>query len=150
MLDGLAGDKRLSNQVMRGILNKAAKPIVQDAKQRVAKRNGDVEKSIGVIPGRGQGRGQQVYIGPRRGGRYKGYVGHLLEYGTTPHIIKAKAAGGVLHLYGGQFAEQVEHPGMAAQPFMRPAYDAKKDEAIGIVKDECKAIILDEFKSVFK
>lgn len=150
VLAGLSGDKRLSGKVVRGILGKAAKPIVAEAKARVSKENGDLQKAIGTIPGRGAGKGEQIYIGPRRGGRFKGYAGHLVEYGTAPHIIKAKAAGGHLHLRGNVFAEQVQHPGAAAKPFMRPAYDAKKDEAVGIIKDECKAIILDEFKSVFK
>jgi hypothetical protein len=86
----------------------------------------------------------------RRGGRFKGYAGHLVEYGTAPHIIRAKASGGQLHLRGNVFATEVQHPGAAAKPFMRPAFDSKKDEAIGIIKDECKKIILDEFKSVFK
>lgn len=149
MLDGLAGDKKLSNKVVRGILNKAAKPIIAEAKSRVSKNNGDLEKSIGSIPGRGLGKGEQVYVGPRRGGRFKGYAGHLVEYGTAPHIIKAKAAGGLLHLRGNVFVNEVQHPGAAARPFMRPAFDTKKDEAIGIIKDECKAIILDGFKSVF-
>lgn len=149
MLDGLAGDKKLSNKVVRGILNKAAKPIIAEAKSRVSKDDGDLEKSIGSIPGRGRGKGEQVYVGPRRGGRFKGYAGHLVEYGTAPHIIKAKAASGLLHLRGNVFVEHVNHPGAAARPFMRPAFDAKKDEAIAIIKDECKAIILDGFKSVF-
>lgn len=150
VLDGLAGDKKLSNKVVRGILNKAAKPIIVDAQARVSKKDGDLQKSIGSIPGRGRGKGEQVYVGPRRGGRFKGYAGHLVEYGTAPHLIKAKAAGGLLRLHGGVFAEEVQHPGAVAKPFMRPAFDSKKDEAIDIIKGECKAIILDAFKSVFK
>jgi HK97 gp10 family phage protein len=150
VLDALAGDKKLSNKVVRGILNKAAKPIIQKAQELAPKEDGDLRKSIGSIPGRGQGKGEQVYVGPRRGARFKGYAGHLVEYGTAPHIIKAKAASGQLHLRGNVFAEEVNHPGAAPRPFMRPAYDAKKDEAVGIIKDECRTIILDEFKAVFK
>lgn len=150
VLDGLSNDKKLSNKVVRGILNKAAKPIITEAQSRVSKDNGDLQKSIGSIPGRGRGKGEQVYVGPRRGGRFKGYAGHLVEYGTAPHIIKAKAAEGKLHLRGNVFVEEVQHPGAAAKPFMRPAFDSKKDEAIGIIKAECKSIIEDAFKSVFK
>ncbi|MDO7888285.1 HK97-gp10 family putative phage morphogenesis protein [Hymenobacter cheonanensis] len=148
VLDGLAGDKKLSGKVVRGILGKAAKPIIQKAQELAPKEDGDLQKSIGTIPGRGQGKGEQVYVGPRRGGRYKGYAGHLVEYGTAPHLIRAKAAGGQLHLRGNVFVEQVHHPGAAAKPFMRPAFDSKKDEAIGIIKDECRIIIESEFKSI--
>lgn len=150
VLDALAGNQKLSNKVVRGILNKAAKPIIDEAKSRVAKEDGDLKKSIGTIPGRGRGKGEQVYIGPRRGGRFKGYAGHLVEYGTAPHIIRAKAAGGQLHLRGNVFVEEVHHPGAAAKPFMRPAADQKLPEAVEIIKDECIAIIRDTFKSVFK
>jgi len=150
VLDALSGDNKLSNKVVRGILNKAAKPIIQKAQELVPKDDGDLQKAIGTIPGRGQGKGEQVYVGPRRGGRFKGYAGHLVEYGTAPHIIRAKAAGGQLRLHGNVFAEEVHHPGAAPHPFMRPAFDSKKDEAIGIIKDECKAIILDGFKEVLK
>jgi HK97 gp10 family phage protein len=150
VLDALSSDKKLSNKVVRGILNKAAKPIIVDAQARVSKQDGDLQKAIGTIPGRGRGKGEQVYVGPRRGGRFKGYAGHLVEYGTAPHIIRAKAAGGQLRLHGNVFVDEVHHPGAAAKPFMRPAFDSKKDEAIGIIKAECKAIIEDEFKSVFK
>lgn len=148
VLDGLAGDKKLSAKVVRGILNKAAKPMVQKAKELVPKEHDDLAKAIGTIAGRGQGKGEQVYVGPRRGGRFKGYAGHLVEYGTAPHIIRAKAAGGQLHLRGNVFAEEVNHPGAAAHPYMRPAFDSKKDEAIGIIKDECRIIIESEFKSI--
>jgi HK97 gp10 family phage protein len=150
VLNALAGDKKLSNKVVRGILNKAAKPIIQKAQELAPKEDGDLQKSIGAIPGRGQGKGEQVYIGPRRGGRFKGYAGHLVEYGTAPHIIRAKAAGGQLHLRGNVFVEEVHHPGATAKPFMRPAFDSMKGEAIDIIKAECKAIILDGFKSVYK
>lgn len=150
VLDGLAGDKKLSNAVMRGLLNKGAKPIIEEAKRLVPKGNGDLEKSIGAIPGRGQGKGEQVYIGPRRGGRFKGYAGHLIEYGTAPHIIRAKAAGGLLRFNGNVAVPEVHHPGTPARPFMRPAFDSKKDEAVGIITDGCRDIIASEFKSVFK
>jgi len=103
VLAGLAGDKKLSNKVVRGILNKAAKPIIQRAQELAPEEDGDLKKSIGAIPGRGRGKGEQVYVGPRRGGRFKGYAGHLVEYGTAPHIIRAKAAGGQLRLHGNVF-----------------------------------------------
>lgn len=150
MLDGLAGDKKLSNKVVRGILNKAAKPIIQKAQELAPAEDGDLKKSIGTIPGRGRGKGEQVYVGPRRGGRFKGYAGHLVEYGTAPHIIRAKAADGKLHLRGNVFVEEVQHPGAAAKPFMRPAADQKLPESVEIIKDECKKIVLDGFKSIFK
>jgi HK97 gp10 family phage protein len=42
--------------------------------------------------------------------------GHLVEFGTKPHRI------GKLH-----------HPGARKQPFMRPAFDGKGDEAVNTI-----------------
>jgi len=141
------GDK-FGGQVVDKILRKAAQPMLKRAKELSSNADvtGDTTKSIGIIANR---KTNTIKLGPRRGGGFKGYHAHLLEYGTAPHIIRAKAAGGLLK-FGGTYAQEVHHPGIAPQPFMRPAFDSKKDEAIGIIKDECKAIILDGFKSVFK
>jgi HK97 gp10 family phage protein len=66
----------------------------------------------------------------------KGY-GHLrlLEYGAQPHTINGKP---LLRFFsGGKFLEvrSVQHPGFAARPWLRPAVDARKDEAIQAVSD---------------
>ena len=46
---------------------------------------------------------------------------HLVEFGTQKHTITAKNAP-ALHLNGGIFVEEVEHPGAQASPFFYPAY----------------------------
>lgn len=51
--------------------------------------------------------------------------GDDVEYGTQPHIIRARP-GGVLAFPGAGgtvFAREVHHPGTAPQPFMGPAFD---------------------------
>jgi HK97 gp10 family phage protein len=50
----------------------------------------------------------------------------FFETGTTPHEIEVETAE-ALTLVGGNLRERVmNHPGMAAQPFMRPGFDASE------------------------
>ncbi len=141
------GDK-LGTQTIDKILRKAAQPLVKRAKELSSNADvtGDVTKSIGIIANR---KVNSITVGPRRGGGYKGYVAHILEYGAAPHTIRAKAAGGLLH-FAGTFTQEVQHPGIAAQPFMRPAFDETGGAVVDSIKAQCKEIIDSGFKSVFK
>jgi HK97 gp10 family phage protein len=139
---------KLGPQTVNKVLNRAAKPLVKRAKElsNNADVTGETTKSIGVLNNRKNGG---ISIGPRRGNGYKGHHAHLLEYGVAPHVIRAKAADGLLH-FAGTFTHEVQHPGIAAQPFMRPAADAMLPQVIEEAKAGFREIIETEFKSVFK
>lgn len=145
VLDGLPG--KFGDQVVDKLLRKAGQPMLRLAKALSSNADvtGDVTKSIGFIANR---QNNSLTLGPRRGGGFKGYVGHILEYGAAPHTIKAKAAGGLL-VWSGGAAKQVSHPGIAAQPFIRPAFDATHQLVVENIKDGCREIIVSGFKSVF-
>jgi HK97 gp10 family phage protein len=130
ILDALPG--RLGPQVLLKTLRKGGKPIVAEARSRVPVKKKALIRSIGTINGRRGGKGQQVYLGPRRGGGYKGYAGHLIEYGTAPRTKKNGASTG----------------SVAAHPFMRPAFELRIGEAREIIKNELRDLIRDGFKSV--
>lgn len=144
VLAGLPG--RFGDQVVNGILRKAAKPYVDRAKALSSNADvtGDTTKSIGIIANR---KTNSIIVGPRRGNGYKGYVAHILEYGAAPHLIQAKAAGKHLS-FNGKAYTQVHHPGIAAQPFLRPAFDETKDAMQDSIKAQCREIIESGFKSV--
>jgi HK97 gp10 family phage protein len=145
----LAGfDDKFGAKVLDGILRKAAAPMVREAKRLSSNADvtGDTTKSIGIVANR---QNNSITVGPRRGNGFKGYHAHLLEYGTAPHLIKAKAEAGLLRWAGGA-ATQVQHPGSAAQPFMRPAFDATGTSMVESIKDQCREIIESGFKSVYK
>ncbi|MGI4862835.1 MAG: HK97 gp10 family phage protein [Janthinobacterium lividum] len=145
----LAGlGSKMGPQVVNKIFTKAAKPLVKRAKELSSNADvtGETTKSIGIINNRKNGG---ITVGPRRGGGYKGQKAHLLEYGTAPHIIRAKAADGLLH-FAGTFTQEVHHPGIAPQPFMRPAADSTLPTVIDGAKAGFREIIETEFKSVFK
>ena len=50
----------------------------------------------------------------RRHRSRRGRHGHLVEFGTKPHINKGRFPGSL-------------HPGTSPRPFMRPAWDQDKD-----------------------
>ncbi len=51
-------------------------------------------------------------------------LAHLLELGTGPHVIP-----GPIRLPNGAVLRNVKHPGAAARPFVRPAFDESKAAA---------------------
>ena len=55
-------------------------------------------------------------------------LSHLFEFGVEAHPIKPKERQALL-LGGGKFAGRVKHPGMSAKPWLRPAFDNRKEEA---------------------
>ena len=146
VLAGLPG--RFGDQQVDKILRKAAGPYLKKAKELSSNADvtGDTTKSLGIIANR---KNNSITVGPRRGGQYKGYVAHILEYGAAPHRIAAKATGGMLS-FAGTYAHEVNHPGIAPQPFLRPAFDATSGQIVQSVKDQCAEIIATGFKSVFK
>lgn len=72
-------------------------------------------------------------------GSYIKYA-HLVEFsGAAPHIIQA-AAGKSLAFAGKEF-QSVNHPGMKAKPFLRPALDANEVAAIGALDQEIESAL---------
>lgn len=75
--------------------------------------------------------------------RFAARTAHLLEYGSAPHSYRNRRAK-ALKTTQTQFARSVEHPGARAKPFLRPAYDAKRDDVVRLIANELEK----EVKSV--
>lgn len=56
------------------------------------------------------------------------FYARFLEYGVSPHKITATNAKALI-IGADLFRKSVNHPGHAAQPFVRPAFDGTKDQA---------------------
>ena len=73
--------------ILRQGMRKASKPILQELKDLVPKKSGQLRKSLAVINGKNRrGRPPAVYIGPRVKGAYAdmkktGFYFYFLEYG---------------------------------------------------------------------
>jgi HK97 gp10 family phage protein len=91
----------------------------------VSKGGGTLRDAIGVrkAPKKRRKMGAMVEVAvigdPAR------YYAHLVEFGTRAHRITAKRGG---FLWIGR--RMVNHPGTAAQPFMRPALDTRRGAAV--------------------
>jgi HK97 gp10 family phage protein len=106
---------QLNHKIMGQAHADAAKPLIDRAKLLAPEGpTGNLVDSIGVEK-TGFAKATeigQVAAGPRRGGRNKGYAGHLVEYGTKARFNKRGA-------YRGK---------MTAKPFMKPSFDQTKGE----------------------
>jgi HK97 gp10 family phage protein len=68
------------------------------------------------------------------------YIANFLEFGTKPHVIRA-THGKALLLSGGQLVMQVDHPGAAPKPFLRPAFDGNWEKALSTFKDSLAGFV---------
>jgi HK97 gp10 family phage protein len=80
-----------------------------------------------------------VAVGPEK----EKWFWRFFETGATAHEIKARKAKALLFegRNGFMLASSVDHTGMGARPFLRPAFDSKKDEAVRVIGSILKAEI---------
>ena len=99
---------KIQERVLIGAVRASAKPIIEEARRLVPRRTGNLAKSIGVNKLRTKGTVVAFAVSPRKGGKYDGYYGHFVEFGTRK---------------------------MAPRPFLRPAFDRKGKESINAAKE---------------
>ena len=86
-LESLNMSESKNKTILRQGMRKASKPILQELKDLVPKKSGQLRKSLAVINGKNRrGRPPAVYIGPRVKGAYAdmkktGFYFYFLEYG---------------------------------------------------------------------
>ena len=66
----------------------------------------------------------------------------LLERGVRPHTIRGNPRLAFEGREGTVFPREVQHPGFAARPFLRPAYDEQRDDAVKRVGEALKGAIM--------
>lgn len=121
--------KELPKSVASGALNaalkKAAEPMVAKARALAPVDTGALRKSIKAhpVPSKQRAYAASIAIGPDR----KHFYGAILEKGTGPRKVKktGKMVGSI-----------------AAHPFLRPAFDAHKEEAQKIFREVLWEIVV--------
>ena len=68
-----------------------------------------------------------------KAGSKEAWYAWLVEYGTARHWIKPKNKRSLF--LAGLERKAVDHPGAKRKPFMRPAMDAKRDEATAVMSE---------------
>ena len=109
---------------MRGALRAGMKPIVAAAKENAAVASGKLRDGLKVYTRIKNG---VVTAKLRTTGKHA-FIALWIEFGTSAHRIKGKK-GGYLAIGGGYY-KSVEHPGIKARPFMRPAIDGQAQNAV--------------------
>ena len=107
--------KELSDTKLQKIHSLASEPLVHRI-HRLAPvgETGNLADSIGIVKAGKKNKDElgAIYVGPRRKGGFKGFAGHLNEYGTKPRKTKRGKKLGV----------------MKAKPFEAPAWEQTQDE----------------------
>lgn len=122
-LDQLA--PKLAKNVMRGSLRSGMKVVLPVAKSNIHSVSGELAKGLKLSTG---SKGGRVTASIKAKGKHA-HVAPWLEYGTAPHIIRARKVGG-LALPNGAVVSEVFHPGQGPKPFMRPALDQQASAAV--------------------
>lgn len=145
---------RIATNVLRRGLVAAAGLIRDEARIRVPVRTKRLKKAIaaesrGVFKdgsGKPVGHRAVTFIRkPKEGKRSARKYAHLAEFGTLPHHI---GKGSITHIYKGSKEKPVKrgglHPGARPKPFLRPAFDAKKDEALVVAERKIREELVKE------
>lgn len=120
--------KSVQRKALLRALRAGAKPILDDARSRVQSET--VRRALGVVVTRSGQTGHQaaLQVTPRRGGA-RGTPTNLplwIEYGTNPRFQKTTGR------YTGA---------MPARPYLRPAFDTKRRQALDAILGELRAAI---------
>lgn len=126
---------QFQDKVLQSANLKSAKPLVEKAKLLAPEGpSGFLVDSIGAIRGSFnqvrslQREVGQVVVGPRRGGRYKGWHAHLVEYGTRSRVTKGR---GRKRKY-----RNASRGTMPKKPFMEPAFNQTKSQMLARFKED--------------
>jgi HK97 gp10 family phage protein len=118
---------KLENNIMRGALRAGAKVILVEAKANAPVDDGDLKDSLRISTKSKRGEVKATV----KVGNKKVYYAKFIEFGTAAHKITARGTG---LRFGSFFGKSVNHPGVLAKPFMRPALDSRSSQAVNEIR----------------
>lgn len=141
-------DAKVANKISRAGIAEAAKVMRKEMRERAPRDSGNLRKNIKYKLRRFQRRGFTGTVGVTRKAFYAGFI----EYGSSPHRLPAEKIGrgrgkrknnAKISFDGGVFSG-ANHPGISPKPFLRPAFEAKKEAAIKSIGVKIWALIKKE------
>lgn len=113
---------QLNHTILQQIHARAVQPYIKAAYFAAPLKTGGTAESIGVIrPGVSRaGSVGLIIAGPRRSGRYKGRLAHLIEFGTKQRRLKGR----------GQYRSGTNRGTMPRRPFLRPSWDRTQNQVL--------------------
>lgn len=116
---------KLEANILRGALRAGAKVIKEQAKENLSSNGSVVSRALymGLKIGATVKKGS-VVASVKAKGRHA-HIAHWLEYGVAAHGVKKGATRSA-----GKGQDGKLHPGFEEKPFLRPALDARADDAV--------------------
>lgn len=124
----------IERNIARGAVRAGGAVFRDEARRLAPVLSGALQKSIRVVARRGSPGRVLVNVVAGRNGKGQPWYARFVEFGTAPHVEKP-VLGKALLIGNKTFAQEVQHPGAAPKPFMRPAFDTKAREAVQAVGD---------------
>lgn len=85
------GSPKVEKKIVTKSLREGAKVVLKEAKNNVPVRSGTLKKSLALVAERSRGTEKKVIkVGARATPRWKGYHGHLVEFGVPSRGIPAR------------------------------------------------------------
>jgi hypothetical protein len=109
----------------RKSIRKSGNRLQRKMRSRMPAKTGKARKSVKA---RYFDQGMRALVGSTW------YVARFLEHGTKPHKIKTKRAK-ALETDLGMFANNVDHPGIPARPWLAPSWAEEKPRYVKEMKD---------------
>lgn len=123
-------------------LLKAAQPILDDAVKNAPvdeTKSNHAKDLLKISRPRSKGDTKYVLVGLDKGDVSEAFYLKFAEWGTSAHSIKVQKgkqiAGGILKSTKNK---PINIPSLPARPFLQPAYERNKKQAIEIIKQELK------------
>lgn len=123
---------KLERNILRSALRAGGNEFKAEAQANVPVKSGKLRKSVRVST---KSKGGKVSAHVKAGGKAAPHA-QLVEFGTKPHKIAPKKAGGLT--IGGNIVSAVDHPGAKPHPYMRVALDAKTGAAVQAVAQQVR------------
>lgn len=120
--------EKLQRKALANSLRAAGRVIRNIARQNVPVKSGALSRSIRVTIKRKQGVMIARIIAGRRAKKGDPFYAWMVEGGTKAHEIRPKGKKSLF--LAGLFAEQINHPGAEAKPFLGPALTEGADMAL--------------------
>lgn len=123
---------KVAGKALTNAANEGGRVLRDDMRSRVPVKSGNLRRRIRVVRRQtGVEKGVKVSIGVK--GAFA-WLANILEFGAAPHTIEPTERKKALLLSVGVVVDKVEHPGIPPHPFILPAFDTKKDEALRVVR----------------
>lgn len=123
-----------ANRITRRGIAKMAQVIRKEMRQRAPKDTGFLRKNLAYKIKRESRGGYSATVGPKP----LAFYARFLEFGSAEHIIpNLNSRSRKPIAIGNRVFSSVDHPGTSPRPFLRPAFEAKKREAV----DECGKVM---------